>query len=130
MLCLPPHTTHETQPLDCGVFRPLKSHWSAVCHDFIQKNPAKAIAKFNFNLLFWQAWLRALTPSNLIAGFKTCGVYPLDPLALNVSIEGNEDTSSSVVEESSFPLDTSISRNERDSSPQFTDEQEELFKRR
>ena len=37
MLCLPPHTTHETQPLDCGVFAPLKSHWSSVCHDFIQK---------------------------------------------------------------------------------------------
>ena len=26
MLCLPPHTTHESQPLDCGVFGPLKSH--------------------------------------------------------------------------------------------------------
>ena len=26
ILCLPPHTTHETQPLDCGVFAPLKSH--------------------------------------------------------------------------------------------------------
>ena len=25
MLCLPPHTTHEPQPLDCGVFGPLKS---------------------------------------------------------------------------------------------------------
>lgn len=25
VLCLPPHTTHEAQPLDCGVFGPLKS---------------------------------------------------------------------------------------------------------
>lgn len=25
MLCLPPHTTHESQPLDCGVFGPLKT---------------------------------------------------------------------------------------------------------
>ncbi len=32
MLCLPPHTTHESQPLDCGVFKPLKSKWTAVCH--------------------------------------------------------------------------------------------------
>ena len=71
MLCLPPHTTHETQPLDCGVFAPLKSHWSTVCHDFIQKNPGKVI---NFNRLFSQAWLLAITPSNILAGFKTCGV--------------------------------------------------------
>ena len=47
MLFLPPHTTHETQPLDCGVFAPLKSHWSTVCHDFIQKIPGKVITKFN-----------------------------------------------------------------------------------
>ena len=25
ILCLPPHTTHESQPLDCGVFAPLKN---------------------------------------------------------------------------------------------------------
>ena len=25
MLCLPLHTTHEAKPLDCGVFKPLKS---------------------------------------------------------------------------------------------------------
>ena len=39
MLCLPPHTTHESQPLDVGVFSPLKVHWSRVCHDFYQQNP-------------------------------------------------------------------------------------------
>ena len=31
--CLPPHTTHETQPLDASVFKPLKKNWSDVCHD-------------------------------------------------------------------------------------------------
>ena len=30
ILCLPPHTTHATQPLDCGVFSPLKAKWSEV----------------------------------------------------------------------------------------------------
>lgn len=38
ILCLPPHTTHEAQPLDCGVFRPLKSHWANVCHLYLQNN--------------------------------------------------------------------------------------------
>ena len=71
ILCLPPHTTHETQPLDCGVFSSLKSHWTTVCHEFIAKNPGKTITKFNFNSLFSKAWLQAVVPSNLISGFRT-----------------------------------------------------------
>ena len=27
LFCLPPHTTHKSQPLDASVFKPLKSHW-------------------------------------------------------------------------------------------------------
>lgn len=55
MLCLPPHTTHESQPLDCGVFGPLKTKWSEICHQFFQKNPGKVITKFNFNKLFFRS---------------------------------------------------------------------------
>ena len=82
ILCLPPHTTHATQPLDCGVFSPLKSHWSTVCHKFIQKNPGKLITRYNFNGLFSKAWLKSVVPTNLIAGFKVCGVYPLNRQAV------------------------------------------------
>ena len=52
ILCLPPHTTHSTQLLDCGVFSPLKAQWKMVCHDYFQKNPGKIVTKFNFNELF------------------------------------------------------------------------------
>ena len=45
VLCLPPHMTHATQSLDCDMFSPLKAQWSAICHDFIQKHPEKAISK-------------------------------------------------------------------------------------
>ena len=30
MLCLPPHTKHEVQPLDYSVFKPLKAQWIPV----------------------------------------------------------------------------------------------------
>ena len=82
VLCLPPHTSHSTQPLDCGVFSPLKAQWKTACHDFFQKNPGKIITKFNFNELFSQSWLKSLVPANLIAGFKTCGICPLNRKAL------------------------------------------------
>ena len=39
--CPPPHTMHEAQPLDCGVFGPLKAHWSHVCHAYLQQNPGR-----------------------------------------------------------------------------------------
>ena len=39
MYCLPPHTTHETQPLDASVFKSLKHNWQHAlyaCQCFIQ----------------------------------------------------------------------------------------------
>ena len=84
MLCLPPHTTHEAQPLDVGVFSSLKSQWTQVCHYYFHKTSGRVIAKFYFNLLFSQAWLKSLVSVNIIAGFKKCGVYPYDPNAIVV----------------------------------------------
>ena len=94
ILCLPPHMPHETQPLDCAVFSPLKAQWQKVVHDFLQPNPSQVITKFNFNSLFAKAWVNAITPANLISGFKTCGVFPLNRAAIKIpgSIE-NDPTS-------------------------------------
>ena len=82
MLCLPPHTSHVSQPLDCG---PLKSEWTNVCHTFFQNNPGKIITRFNFNSLFSQAWLRAVNPTNIIGGFKRSGVCPYDLTAVRIT---------------------------------------------
>jgi len=43
---------------------------------FFQKIPGN---KFNFNEFFSQAWLKS---PNLIAGFRTCDIYPLNCEAL------------------------------------------------
>ena len=92
MLCLLPHTTHESQPLDCGVFGPLKSKWCNVCHTFFQKNPGRVITKFQFSALFSQAWARAISPVNIIAGFRTCDIYPFNPAAIKVpEAKSNQD---------------------------------------
>ena len=86
ILCLPPHTTHESQPLDCGVFGPLKKQWTQVCHDFQQANKGAVISKYVFSRLFSQAWLKALSSHNIIAGF---GVYPFNRNAIEIL---NDDT--------------------------------------
>ncbi|CAI8012135.1 hypothetical protein GBAR_LOCUS7784, partial [Geodia barretti] len=85
ILCLPPHTTHESQPLDVGVFAPLKVQWSTVCHKFYQKNPGKVINRFNFSTMFSEAWYGAITPNNIMGGFRKAGVFPFDPEAVTLS---------------------------------------------
>ena len=52
MLCLPPHTTPESQPLDCGVLGPLKAKWSEVCDHFFQENPGKVITNIILTKFF------------------------------------------------------------------------------
>ena len=46
---LPPHTTHECQPLDLSFLGALKKHWQFSCHEFYQNNPGKVISKLNFS---------------------------------------------------------------------------------
>ena len=68
--CLPPHNTHEAQPLDVNFFGPLKKKWGNVCHDYTQSSPGKAITKFKFSSLFSQAWLKACLPTKFVVALK------------------------------------------------------------
>ena len=94
MLCLPPHTTHEAQPLDVGVFAPLKVQWTKVCHELYQKHPGSVVTKFNFSRLFSQAWCNAVIPANVMSGFRKAGVYPFNPNAITIIENTSMDSSS------------------------------------
>jgi hypothetical protein len=78
IFALPPNTTHLTQPLDKGPFSPLKTAWKEVCHNFTIKNPGRTISRYDFSKLFSEAWLKAMTVKNIIAGFKTTGICPFN----------------------------------------------------
>ena len=78
VFCLPPHSTHKTQPLDKGVFGPLKLAWREVCHLYLTTNPGKVVTRYQFSYLFLKAWFQAMTPRNIISGFSMTGVYPTD----------------------------------------------------
>lgn len=43
------------------------------------------IFKLNFNRLFKEAWLRAITPQVLTSGFRKAGVYPLNSAQISTS---------------------------------------------
>lgn len=90
VFCLPPHTTHESQPLDASVFRSLKQHWQDVSHSYMQSNPGKLITKYNFSPLLNQAWSKTMTPSTICSGFRRCGVYPFNPNAIDCRLTAEE----------------------------------------
>lgn len=76
------------------MFRPLKQHWSEACHIFLQKYPGVVISKLNFSRVFSAAWMKALTPENITAGFRKCGVYPFNRHAISLPHEESGSTPS------------------------------------
>ena len=52
IVCLPPHTSHALQPLDVGVFKPLKDTCRRLLFNFFRQSRMKSIDKPKFpNLL-------------------------------------------------------------------------------
>ena len=70
VFCLPPHTTHIAQPLDATCFHSLKCHWDQACDDYMSSNPGKCVTIYQFSELFAKAWRQAMTPSNIVSGFR------------------------------------------------------------
>ena len=52
IFCLPPNTTHLTQPLDKGCFSPLKVYWKEECQVYLSKNPGKVVTRYQFSEIF------------------------------------------------------------------------------
>ena len=73
LLCLLSHTSHILQPLDVGVFKSLKSHFNKACRDFFY-HPRHVIRSEDFSGLLAEAWPKAVTPVNIMKGFKHCGI--------------------------------------------------------
>ena len=84
LFTFPPHTSHLTQPLDKGCFGPLKQHWRQECWEYITSHPGRVVTRYQFSELFRRAWEKAMTMTNIVAGFRTTGVYLLNRLAVPV----------------------------------------------
>ena len=123
----PPHTTQDSQPLDCTVFGPLRRHWSVVCHDFLKTHPGTVVSKCNFSALFAKAWLLALTPGNIMSGFRKCGVYPFDHTKIPILSDGVQSDSAQGAQSGSEPSCSDPSGDACLDPPDFSEEQIELF---
>lgn len=82
---LPPNTTHIMQPLDVGVFGPLKKNWSQGAKDYEHENPDTLITQINFAKVFLPIYFNCVSTNHIKAGFKKCGICPFDPDAPDYS---------------------------------------------
>ena len=79
LMKLPPHVTDIMQPLDVGMFGPLKRKWEKVLNEHMGlSGPKTNIRPSDFVNMLSDMWHGAMTSSNAIAGFRTTGIYPID----------------------------------------------------
>lgn len=78
LLTFPPHCSHRLQPLDVSVYGPFKTYLNSASDGWMLNNPGKTITIYNMAELSGQAYLRALTPSNICKGFSKSGISPLN----------------------------------------------------
>lgn len=101
-VCLPPNSTHITQPLDVAFFRPLKAEWRKIITEWKEssegtRNPT--IPKQTFPSLL-KKLLENIEPnvrSNLKNGFRKCGIYPCNVDELLARIPGAIDVDNTIV---------------------------------
>ena len=79
-ICMPPNTTHLCQPLDVAYFAPMKRQWRKILTNFKQSNRKNAgtVPKDQFPRLLKLLMKMPNQNENLIAGFRKCGIFPLD----------------------------------------------------
>ena len=78
LLTLPSHTTHRLQPLDVSIFAPFKKYFRCYRDAWVMKNRGRAACKEILAMWISLGLQRALTSSNIQAGFRGTGIWPLN----------------------------------------------------
>ena len=85
-LCLPPHSSHLTQPLDVSCFGLLKRAYGDEINAFVMSSITH-ITKDEFLIAFRAAYFKAITADNIKGGFRGADLIPHDPQAITSKLD-------------------------------------------
>jgi len=88
LLCFPAHAIHLLQPLDIGLFAPLKKYYSKAVDDYI-RNTHTGILKRTFWRFYSAACQQAYTKENIAFAFRATGICSFNPDAVTRLITGD-----------------------------------------
>ncbi|XP_053374341.1 uncharacterized protein LOC128546943 [Mercenaria mercenaria] len=77
LFVLPAHSSHLLQPLDVSIFGPFKNYYYSECSTYMHQHLGQTITKYEICSIACRAYLKAMTPLNIQAGFRKTGIYPL-----------------------------------------------------
>ena len=101
-MVLPPHSSHLTQPLDVGVFGPLKTHMASAIEPLISTEIHR-ILKAEWLAAYVEAHHNAFSTWNIYSGFSGTGILPFNPSKVVSRIKS--PTQDSVDVRASTPLE-------------------------
>lgn len=81
LLMLPPHCSHELQPLHVSVFAPLKRALAHETDEVSQLDPWR-LSRFEWREMYIRAREKSLTPSNIRSGWRATCSEPLNPITV------------------------------------------------
>ncbi|KAM0709946.1 hypothetical protein Q7P35_002308 [Cladosporium inversicolor] len=81
LVVLPPHTSHVLQPLDVGVFSPLKRALSTEIEKLFCLDTWR-VPRIEWTEAYIIARHKAFTTRNVESSFRAAGIYPLSPITI------------------------------------------------
>jgi hypothetical protein len=75
---LPPHSSHLLQPLDVGVFGPVKAAMSLLLSRLYTTEISR-LQKIEWLENYMKARLRSIVERNILGGWRGAGIFPLNP---------------------------------------------------
>ncbi|KAK7928879.1 transposase [Apiospora marii] len=77
LLFLPPHSSRVLQPLDVGVFAPMKAYYRKEIGFLTLLTDSAPIGKRNFLIFYARARKKALSAQNIKGGWRGSGLWPV-----------------------------------------------------
>ena len=81
LMILPPHCSHILQPLDVGMFAPLKRALASETNAALQLNSGR-ISRAKWVEMYIRTRAKALTTTIVLAGWRGAGLVPLSPISI------------------------------------------------